>query len=164
MLDGYPKVTALAFSPNRSLLACGYDNGMLKLWEMSSEYADDHLCHRDSVIALAFSQNGEIMASASYNGTIRLRDIRQAHDMFQLKGSSDAVYCLEFSPDGKRLVSASFNKQIRLWDMAQGELLYEIKANGTISALSFSPCLIRVGVFNDQTQGSYSINICEITI
>jgi WD40 repeat protein len=59
MLDGYPEVTALAFSPKGSLLACGYDNGMLKLWEMSSEYADDHPSHGDSVIALAFSQDGE---------------------------------------------------------------------------------------------------------
>lgn len=164
MLDGYPEVTALAFSPNGSILACGYDNGKLKLWEMSSEYADDHPGHGDSVIALAFSQDGEMMASASYDGAIRLRDMRQAHDMFQLKGSSDAVHYLEFSPDGKQLASASFDKQIRLWDMAQGELLYKIKAAGTISALSFSPCFIRVGVFNDQTKGSYSINICEITI
>lgn len=164
MLDGFPEITALAFSPNGSLLACGCDNGMLKLWEMSSEYADDHPGHEDSVIALAFSQDGEMMASASYDGTIRLRDMRQACDMFQLKRSSDAVHCLEFSPDGKLLASASFDKQIRLWDMAQGELLDEIKAAGTISALSFSPCFIRVSVFNDQTQGSYSINICEITI
>jgi WD40 repeat protein len=41
MLDGYPEVQALAFSTNGSLLACGYDNGMLKLWEMVSEYTDD---------------------------------------------------------------------------------------------------------------------------
>ena len=138
--------------------------GCLSCGEMSSEYTDDHPGHRDSVIALAFSQDGEMMASASYDGTIRLRDMRQARDMFQLKGSSYAVHCLEFSPDGKLLASASFDKQIRLWDMAQRKLLYEIKAAGTISALSFSPCCIRVGIFNDQTQGSYSINICEITI
>ena len=114
MLDGYPEVTALAFSPNRSLLACGYNNGMLKLWEISSEYADDHPGHGDSVIALASLQDGEMMASASYDGTIRLRDMRQARDIFQPKGSSDAVHCLEFSPDGKLLASTSFDKQIRL--------------------------------------------------
>jgi WD40 repeat protein len=31
MLDGWPEVTALAFSPNRSLLAYRYNNRMLKL-------------------------------------------------------------------------------------------------------------------------------------
>jgi WD40 repeat protein len=82
MLDGYLKVTVLAFSLNKSLLACGYDNRILKLWEMSSEYIDDYPGHRDSVIALAFSQDGKMMASASYDGTIRLRDMRQARDMF----------------------------------------------------------------------------------
>jgi WD40 repeat protein len=137
---------------------------MLGLWKMSSEYADDHPGHEDSVIALAFSQDGERMASASCDGTIRLRDMRQARHMFQLKGSSIAVHSLEFSPDGKLLASASFDKRIRLWDMAQRKLLCEFKPAGTISALSFSPSFIRVGVCNGQTQGSYSINICEITI
>jgi WD40 repeat protein len=114
MLDGFPEVTALAFSPNGSLLACGCDNGMLKLWEMSLEYTDDYPGHKDSVIALAFSQDREMIASALYDRTIRLRDMRQACDMFQLNRSSDAVHCLEFSPDGKLLASASFDKQIRL--------------------------------------------------
>ena len=54
MLDSYPEVIVLAFSLNGSLLVCGYNNGMLKLWEMSSEYADDHPGYRDSVIALVF--------------------------------------------------------------------------------------------------------------
>jgi WD40 repeat protein len=137
---------------------------MLKLWEMSLEYADDHPGHKNSVIALAFSQDREIITSALYNRTIRLRDIRQACDMFQLKKSSDAVHCLEFWQNSKLLASASFDKQIRLWDIAQGELLNEIKAARTIFALLFSPCFIRVSVFNNQTQGFYSINICEITI
>jgi WD40 repeat protein len=163
VLDGWPDVTALAFSPNGSLLACGYDNGMLKLWEMVSEYADDHPGHEDAIIALAFSQDGKIIASASHSGTIRLWDIRQACYTFQLQGSWVGVHCLAFSPDGKLLASASFDKQIRLWDLAQKKLLYEVKAAGTICALSFLRS-IRVGVCNDQAQGSYSINICEITI
>jgi WD40 repeat protein len=82
VLGGYPEVAALAFSPNGSLLACGYDNTILKLWEISSEYADNHPSHRDLVIVLAFSQDREIIVSASYDRTIRLRDIRQARDIF----------------------------------------------------------------------------------
>jgi WD40 repeat protein len=82
VLGGYPKVAVLAFSPNGSLLACGYNNRMLKLWEISSEYIDNHPSHRDSVIALAFLQDEEIIVSALYDKTIRLRDIRQARDIF----------------------------------------------------------------------------------
>jgi WD40 repeat protein len=94
VLGGFREVAALAFSPNMSLLACGYDNGMLGLWKMSSEYADDHVGHEDSVIALAFSQDGERMASASHDRTTRVRDMRQARHMFQLKGSSIAVHLI----------------------------------------------------------------------
>jgi WD40 repeat protein len=54
VLDGWPNVIALAFSPNRSLLACGYDNGMLKLWEIVSGYIDDYPGYKDAIIALAF--------------------------------------------------------------------------------------------------------------
>ena len=46
--------------------------------------------------------------------------------------------------------------------MAQRKLLYEFKAVGTISALSFSPSFIRVGVYNDQIQGSYSIKLMRL--
>ncbi|KAH8732086.1 WD40-repeat-containing domain protein, partial [Phaeosphaeriaceae sp. PMI808] len=112
-------VTALAFSPNGSLLTCGFDNGRLKLWEMVSGYADDHPGHEDAIIALAFSQGGKIIASASHSRTIRLWDIRQVCYRFQLQKSWVGVHCLAFSADGKLLASASLDKQIRLWNLAQ---------------------------------------------
>lgn len=148
VLDGWPDVIALAFSPNGSLLACEYDNGMLKLWEMVSGYIDDYPGHEDAIIALAFSQDRKIIALALYSGIIRLWDIRQACYIFQLQGSWVRVYCLAFSADGKLLALASFNKQIRLWDLAQKKLLCEIKATGAICALSFLRS-IRIGICND---------------
>jgi hypothetical protein len=54
MLDGFRKVIALAFLPNRCLLAYRYDNGILGLWKMSLEYVDDYPGYKDLVIALAF--------------------------------------------------------------------------------------------------------------
>ncbi|CAG8979563.1 hypothetical protein HYALB_00011917 [Hymenoscyphus albidus] len=161
MLDGWPEVTELAFSPDMTLLAYKYDNGTLKLYEMSSEKINIYFGHKDSVIALAFSQDGGMMASASYDGTIRLQNMEQAGDMFELQGSR--VHSPKFSPDGKLLASASSDDQIRLWDIAERKLLYEIKATGTIGALTFSSDSIRVGVYNSQAQSSYKIDICEIT-
>ena len=85
ILDGLPKVTELAFSPDMTLLAYGYDNGTLKLYEMSSGNTNTYSGHKDSITALAFSQDGGMMASASCDGTIRLRDMEQARDMFELQ-------------------------------------------------------------------------------
>lgn len=178
-LDGRPEVKALAFSPDGSLLACGYDNGMLKLWDMKSKYADDHHGGEDSVTALAFSQDGEILASALYSGTIKLWDVQEARYTSELQGSRGGARCLAFSRAGKLLALASLDNQIKLWDLAQNKLLRNLdqKDSLIICALSFEmreqgneqgnepfPCSIRVGVCNGQDQGHYSVNICNMTI
>ena len=163
-LDGWPEVKVLAFSPNGSLLAYGYDNGMLKIREISSDYTRNVPGHEDSIAALAFSNDGGIMASASFGGTIKLRDIHQQRYMFELQGSSVTVHALEFSLDGKLLVSASLDNQIKLWDIARGTLLRQIETIGTIGAILLSSNSICVVVLINQAQGPCRIDICEITI
>lgn len=141
MLEGYPSIGTLAFSPKGRFLACGYDDGMLKLWDISTERVYNLEGHSNAVIALAFSSDGEIMASASHDGKIWLWDMRQAGD----------------EPNGYKPEGQKFNGCLA---PSQFDVV------GTIVALtlSTSSCSIRAGIINPPTEGSHSITIYEARI
>jgi WD40 repeat protein len=67
------KPSLLAFSPDRSLLAVGRDDGTVNIWQVP----DGHLlvtlsAHAAPVRSLAFSPDGTLLATGSEDGTVKL--------------------------------------------------------------------------------------------
>ena len=66
-------VTALAFSPDGSLLAAGDDTGKVHVWNVGErKYSHALEAHAGELLALAFSPDGKLLASAGADGKLVL--------------------------------------------------------------------------------------------
>ena len=69
-------MNAVAFSPDGTLLAAGYGNGTIRLWDPASgQPAGPALQAGSAVNGVAFSPDGKVLASADADGTVRLWDV-----------------------------------------------------------------------------------------
>ncbi|MFK0253803.1 WD40 repeat domain-containing protein [Streptomyces sp. NPDC090445] len=114
---------AFAFSPDGGLLALGYRDGRITLWETAEGRDGPPLTgHADAVFALAFSPDGRLLATGSRDTTVRLWDTATGRPVGPpLTGHTTGVEDIAFSPDGRLLATASDD----------GALLYERSAART---------------------------------
>jgi WD40 repeat protein len=66
-------IFSLALSPDGSVLAVGYQDGSVRLWNMDNgEQLAVLKGHEGRVMSLAFSPDGTLLASGGTDGTVRL--------------------------------------------------------------------------------------------
>ncbi len=125
-------VTALAFRPDRRVVATGHDDGILRLWEVAQRKGSDPLnsggltpffqllCeldgHEGAISALAFDPEGKRLASASEDKVIYLWDVETSKLLGLLAGHTDRIQALVWHPQGNRLISAGWDSTARVWD------------------------------------------------
>jgi WD40 repeat protein len=121
-LEGHSStVTAVAFLPDRQLVASASSNMTVRLWEVATGTCHSTLeGHSDTVTAVAFSPNAQLVASASYDSTVRLWEAATGTYSSTLGGHSSFVTAVAFSPDGQLVASASSDNTVWLWEAATG--------------------------------------------
>jgi WD40 repeat protein len=120
-------ISALAFSPDRALLAAG-TKSQLHLWDVrtghklfsvSTVHKRGWGIHHDYPRPLVFSPDGTILVNGHNSGTIQLWDVGTGDRIAALDGHTQEVETLKFSPDGETLVSTAQDGTIFLWDWAE---------------------------------------------
>ncbi|MCE2399889.1 PD40 domain-containing protein [Candidatus Poribacteria bacterium] len=135
------QVTATAFAPTGSLLACGDNEGTLYLWDVQQsdiQYAIK--AHTGWIHSLEFSPNDKFLVSIRQYGPVsRLWDIESGED---IETFPNANVCIAFSPDSN-LIACGMRKKILLWDIKRNETIRTLphaQDSWWPNALAFSPC------------------------
>jgi WD40 repeat protein len=114
---------ATAFSPNGDLVAVGYHDGSIVLWNTrTGQPAGSPLRgHTSLVTALAFSGDGRVLASGSHDNSIRFWNVSTREPIGKpLQKHEQAIKALAFSRDGKNLASGAGDGNIYLWMLREG--------------------------------------------
>lgn len=146
---------SVAFSPDGSLVALGWNDGNVMIWNpvtdpmvrVSHHFPNEdlgrtlmlrgHSCYAHSV---AFSPNGEILASGASDGTVRIWDIRTGRELRCLRSRGSRVFAVAFSADGRRVISGWEDGYVRSWDIS-GDCSRAVLPHQEekLTSVSFSP-------------------------
>ena len=137
-------IRVLAFSPDGTRLASGYDFQKVKLWDVATGANTATLeGHTLRINAVGFSPDGTILASGSSDGTVKLWDPSMGTEIASLEthGFRNWVSDLAFSPDGTMIASGHGNGTARLWDLATGAITATLESENSfaVGPLVFSP-------------------------
>ncbi|CAA2975134.1 WD repeat-containing 3 [Olea europaea subsp. europaea] len=110
-------VTSIA-SSSSSLIACGYADGSIRIWDSEKGTCETTLNgHKGAVTIIRYNKLGSLLASGSKDNDIILWDVVGEAGLFRLRGHRDQVTDLVFLDSGKKLVSSSKDKFLRVWDL-----------------------------------------------
>jgi WD40 repeat protein len=137
------RVSAVAWSPDGSLVVSAHDQGMLLLWDVASgKHIRTFKGHEGIVQSVVFSPDGKWLVSGSIDRTVRLWDIETGEETGHYGDAADSVKCVAFSPDG-RLLAASigdYEGAIYLWDFKTSRQLGRLAApKARVYQIAFSP-------------------------
>src|SRR5262249_15514174 len=120
-IDPRDYVRSVAFSNDGRLLASGFLQGNLQVWEVGSGVKlYSHAAHQASVTSVAFSPNNLWLASGSRDNTIKLWGADTGNELQILRGHKGEVSAVAFSPDGQWLVSGSHDRTVKIWRVVTG--------------------------------------------
>jgi WD40 repeat protein len=141
--------SSVSFSPDGKMLAIGYLEGHLQLWDLGEEKLIRELeGYQGGVLDLAFSPDGKTLAAIfGYPDiAIQLWTVPEGERLFSIKGHEWTYEFSQvvFSPDGQTLATVSKNEDgmdlgmvAELWRAADGERLYQLDMAG-VTRVAFS--------------------------
>jgi WD40 repeat protein len=116
---------SVAFSKNGRLLAVGYRDGWVRLWDFKHQRLimkvkvddDDHFG-----MGVSFSPNGRWLASVSVGGPARvvlfdLTDLKQINPVLIPKAHAGNSWSAIFTPDSRSLITSGGDGLIKFWNL-----------------------------------------------
>lgn len=140
--SGYTHVGVL-FSPDRQTLASfGYEDGTIRLWDLTTGSESARFKHYPGVQAIAFSPDGNRIASGGADKIVRIWDIQAGVEQTTYEGHATGIgfKSLDWSPDGKFIAAGSRDNVIRIWETDTNAAYAVLEGhNGEVTGISFSP-------------------------
>lgn len=120
LITGSP-VRDIAFSPDGTTLAAGYDDHTIGLWRVDSGLQLATLQgHASSVRSVAFSPDGALLATGSDDETVRIWNVQSSTLQLRIPCPGVSVESVAFSPDGTILAIGGWGRSITLCNSTNG--------------------------------------------
>jgi WD40 repeat protein len=134
-------VTAIAFGPAAKRLATGHDDGVVRVWDVSSRrLRQEFPGPKRPISAVSFNAAGTMLASSGEDRVICLWDVETGRLAGTLKGHTDRIEALAWHPRGHRLVSCGWDTTARVWNIQTLEPIILLNGHADqVTALAFSP-------------------------
>jgi WD40 repeat protein len=101
-------ITAAAVSPDGRMVALGFDNGLVQLYDASNgKLFQAYNAHQVAITVLAFSPDSKDLATGSIDHTVKVWETTNWKNTAVLRGQTRPVNFVQWLPDNKTLVSSS---------------------------------------------------------
>ncbi len=114
-------VNSLAFHPEEDILAIGFEDGLVSLYDISKgmnrvRKITDLPGHSSGISSISFNEGGNYLATSSFDGSVQLWDYSNLNNLPLVLSDHDAqVWSIMFSPDGNYLFAGCENGNIKIW-------------------------------------------------
>ncbi|NPV86505.1 MAG: hypothetical protein HPY45_10915 [Anaerolineae bacterium] len=113
--------TSVTFSADGDLLACGYSNGAVQIFDTEKgAIIQESKSEKGQITALAFSPDRSMLAAASTDRIILLWQVPSGQLLRTYTGHISPPTALGFSEDGKTLFSWGSGDALKVWGVAAG--------------------------------------------
>jgi len=120
--EAAPDAGCVAFSNDGQLVAIGYTDGWVRLWDFQTGRKLGEFRRTGGITwELAFSPDSRLLASTAAEN-VALYDVVARHVSRILEAHTGQVKAVTFAPDGKTLASAAEDGTVRLWNLATGDI------------------------------------------
>ncbi|RKU28638.1 hypothetical protein C6497_07705 [Candidatus Poribacteria bacterium] len=106
---------SMALSPDGKIIAVGYDNEEIHLFDVSTEEVVRTIQTVGRTDKLDFSPDGQTLAGCG--SEVYLWDVNTGKLIDTLTGHTNQVFTIAFSPDGKTLASGGWDSTIIIWEI-----------------------------------------------
>ncbi|MFW5713135.1 MAG: WD40 repeat domain-containing protein [Brevefilum sp.] len=135
------RTTAIAFSPDESMLVVGGQGDEIRFYELPScdQIREISQAHEGFVLSIGFSPDGRQMASTGYEGKLRLWNPGKGDLIGEVPLENQGIQSLAFSPDGQIIAVASDHRLTMVDSDSMGIIQkIDLKPKG-VYCLAFSP-------------------------
>jgi len=130
-----------AISPAGDMVACGYDLGVVRIWDLPAGTVRHTLNrHAGRINDLEFSSDGQWLASGGHDSSTIIWATGDGDEQQTMTEEADGLRVLAFSHDDSFLATGGDSGAIRVWNALTSDLVWrQDEHEFWATALAFSP-------------------------
>lgn len=109
-------VKAICWSPDGTLLACGSEDGLIKIWNVGTNQLVKTIITKPTY-ALSWSPNGNFLASGAHDGTVTVWETHTGNAFSEVILHSEKVTALAWSHDSTELGCGFYDGKRAAWNL-----------------------------------------------